>query len=63
LILVENYVYRRIYEPETLMHCGIILAANDRKAEGRKLLEESLQSSFELGPVISTKVRMKLEKL
>jgi tetratricopeptide (TPR) repeat protein len=63
LALIEKYVYRHTHEPEALIHCGFILAVNGQIAEARKVLEECLQSSFELGPVTTKKVRLKLKTL
>lgn len=59
----RNYVYRHTYEPEAMLHTATIFLAKGRNAEAQKMLEECLESSFELGPVKTKQVRQQLEKL
>jgi len=63
LDMAKGYVYKRTFEPEALMHTAFIYAAAGNKAVAKELLEECLQSSFELGPVATAAVKEKLEKL
>jgi hypothetical protein len=59
----KNYVYDHTFEPEPLMHTAFIYAANGRKEEARKLLEDCLESSYELGPLATKEIREKLASL
>lgn len=59
----KNYVYRHTYEPEAMLHTAMIFSAKGRKAKAQQLLEECLESSFELGPVKTAAIREQLKKL
>ena len=61
--IYNNYVKDRDFEPASLYRGGYILAAAGKKEEARKLLEQSLDSSFELGPVKTKMIREELQKL
>lgn len=59
----KSHVYKHTYEPDALMHTAFIYAAKGRKTEAREMLNECLQSSFELGPVAVKQVKEKLGSL
>ena len=63
LSLVEKYVYGYNHEPEALMHVAYIFEANGKVSEARRLLSECLNSSFELGPVLTEKIKEKLKSI
>jgi hypothetical protein len=63
LKISEAYVAGRSFEPIILMHSAFIKAANDKKEEARILLEECLESSFELGPSATREIKEKLAAL
>ena len=49
--LINNFVYKRNFEPEALLNTAMIFLAAGEKKKARALLKECLDSSFELGPV------------
>ncbi|MEO9872194.1 tetratricopeptide repeat protein [Ekhidna sp.] len=59
LKIYKENVEGQTYEPEALYHMGTVYHEMDQKA-GRKLLEESLEASYELGPLISLEIKEKL---
>ena len=61
--LSEAYVYKHSSEPDAMMHTAFIYAANGKKQEAKELLQECLESSFELGPVASKEIKDKLASL
>lgn len=63
LTLVEKYVYGYNYEPEALLHVALIFEANGKLNESRRLFSECLKSSFELGPVLTEKIKNKLKSI
>lgn len=56
-------VYKRTFEPDALMHTAFIFADNGRRDEAEKLLKQCLESSFELGPVATRRIKEKLASL
>lgn len=63
LSVAESYVEGETYEPELLYHLGMIFLANGKDERAEKYLQEALESEFELGPSISSKIRQALEHL
>ncbi len=61
--IVRDYVNKKSFEPEALMNMGFINAAIGKKNEARKLLSTCLESSFELGPVETQKIKEKLKEI
>jgi tetratricopeptide (TPR) repeat protein len=61
--LIERFVLDKTFEPEALMNSAVVLAANGRSFKAKELLNECLQSSFELGPVKTAAVRDLLKEL
>ncbi|PIQ47363.1 MAG: hypothetical protein COW03_15870 [Cytophagales bacterium CG12_big_fil_rev_8_21_14_0_65_40_12] len=57
LALANKFVVDKSSEPEVLYHLGIIYMSNDMKTQGKKFLKEALESSFELGPLTSSKIK------
>jgi tetratricopeptide (TPR) repeat protein len=60
--IYNNYVKGRDFEPVSLYRGAYILKAVGRKEEAKKFFEESLESSFELGPVITKMIKEELAK-
>jgi tetratricopeptide (TPR) repeat protein len=59
----RSYVYKMTFEPAAAMHTAFIYAANGKTKEARAMLNECLESSFELGPVSVKKIKEKLAAL
>lgn len=59
----KNNVNRRTFEPNAVLHTALIFAANGKKKEARQMLEECLESSFELGPLQTKEIKKQLESL
>jgi tetratricopeptide (TPR) repeat protein len=60
--IYNNYVKARDFEPVSLYRGAYILKAVGRNNEAKKLFEESLESSFELGPVTTKIIKEGLAK-
>lgn len=58
--IASTYVYGQTFEPDAKLHTGFIFAANQQEEKAREILEECLDSSFELGPMTTKKIREKL---
>jgi lipopolysaccharide biosynthesis regulator YciM len=63
LEIAKGYVNRMTFEPDAIMHTAYIYAANGKKNEAKQMLEECLQSSFEIGPLATKQVIEKLQSL
>ena len=59
----RSYVHKRTFEPDAAMHTAFIYAANGKTKEARVMLNECLESSFELGPVSVKLIKEKLAAL
>lgn len=59
----SGHVYNFTFEPKALMHSGFIYAGIGKTEEGRKMLKESLESEFELGPIAKKQIEVKLATL
>ena len=57
LKVMENHVVGKTFEPEALFHLAHIYKANGKLNEVKKLKEELLESTFELGPIAAQKVQ------
>lgn len=58
--IYEAYVKGKTYEPEVILHMGIVYH-NAGEAEGNEYLEESLKAAYELGPVTTRKIKKMLK--
>ncbi|SEQ80744.1 Tetratricopeptide repeat-containing protein [Hyunsoonleella jejuensis] len=57
LEVIENHVAGKTFEPEVLYHMAEIYKANGKMKDAKKLKKELLQSSFELGPLMTENIR------
>jgi tetratricopeptide (TPR) repeat protein len=62
-LLSNNYVYKRNFEPDALMHTALVFSAAGKKEKAKELLEECLAGSFELGPVKTKFIQAQLKLL
>lgn len=62
LAIVNEYIRGDASEPEIMYHTGLILKTAGHRREGRRLLDEALAGSFELGPVITSELMTELNK-
>lgn len=63
LELARAFVHNKTFEPDALISTAFIYAANGKKAEAKKLLEECLESEFEIGPLQTKEIKEKLALL
>ncbi|MEZ4959972.1 MAG: hypothetical protein R2830_09145 [Saprospiraceae bacterium] len=63
LRILQQHVMEQTGEPVALYHTGLILKATGHEKEARKFLEEALQASFELGPVLAHDIEENLAQL
>jgi tetratricopeptide (TPR) repeat protein len=61
--IVTNYVYKRNFEPDALYHTALIFSDAGKKDKAKELLEECLDSSFEMGPLKAEMIREQLSIL
>ncbi len=61
--LYRDRVEGKTFEPDAQYKGAFILLANGRKEEGVKMLEDCLESSYELGPVVAKKIRDELKRI
>lgn len=52
----SSYVVGQTSEPDAIMHSAFIYAANGMEKEAKKMFKECLESSFELGPVATSRI-------
>jgi tetratricopeptide (TPR) repeat protein len=57
------YVLNKCFEPDALFYLGKIYQASGDKTMARQLLHDAYNSSFELGPVMSNRIREALNDL
>jgi tetratricopeptide (TPR) repeat protein len=61
--ITTRYVLNKTFEPDAQLHSAIILAAAGETPKARALLNECLQSSFELGLVTANQINDHLKNL
>lgn len=54
---ISSYVLGQSFEPETQMNAAIILAVHGKKQQAKQLLDNCLESSFELGPAATQRIK------
>ena len=57
LLIAEEHVANKTFEPETLYHLAKIYKANGKLSEAESLKRELLESTFELGPVMERDIK------
>lgn len=57
LNIMENHVIGKTFEPETLFHLAQVYKANGEIDKASKLKQELLESTFELGPLMTEKIK------
>jgi len=60
--ILQNYVYGKTFEPETLYHMAIIFSKAGKVKEAKELFNQCLSASIELGPVKTTHIREELKR-
>jgi tetratricopeptide (TPR) repeat protein len=63
MFIAQKYVDGKTFEPDAAYHLGMIYHANGFDTEAEKLLEAAMESSFELGPMITRDIQKTLEKI
>lgn len=58
--IYEENVKGKTYEPDVIYHMGVVYAAANMK-EGERFLEESLEASYELGPIVTNDIKKRLK--
>ncbi|PQV46560.1 Tfp pilus assembly protein PilF [Jejuia pallidilutea] len=57
LEIMENYVVGKTFEPEALYHLAKVYKANGKTEAAKKLKKQLLESSFELGPLMTESIK------
>ncbi|MEQ9426426.1 MAG: hypothetical protein RJQ09_18535 [Cyclobacteriaceae bacterium] len=55
--IIEQNIVNQTYEPESLYHMGVIYLKAGHNEKGMKLLNEALESSYELGPEVTRQIK------
>jgi tetratricopeptide (TPR) repeat protein len=58
--LVKDFVIGRNFEPEAQLHMAYILKSKGETKKAQELLNECLESSFELGPVVTSQIKKQI---
>lgn len=61
--MVNSRVRNKTFEPDALYHIGVIYKQAGNKKLARQYLNEALQSSFELGPLVTNDIQKELKTL
>lgn len=61
--ILEEKVSGKTFEPDVLYHAGMIYQAAGQKDKAREYLKEAAEASFELGPLMSQKIKTSLKKI
>ena len=61
LELAKDYIEERTSHPEVLYHLGVIFKKNNFEEKGNTYLKQALESTFELGPLTTEKIKMALK--
>ena len=61
--IINNFVYKRNFEPTALWHMATIFASVGKTAKAKELLQECLKYSFELGPLKTKRIKEQFNKL
>ncbi len=61
--MVNGRVLNKTFEPDALYHIGIIYKQAGNKKLAKQCLNEALQSSFELGPLVTNDIKKELQTL
>lgn len=57
LEVMENHVVGKTFEPEAMYHLAEVYKANGKIDEAQQLKEELLESTFELGPIMTQDIK------
>ncbi|MBN8650491.1 MAG: hypothetical protein J0L67_03640 [Cytophagales bacterium] len=63
LLTAYEHVQGKTFEPDAAYHLGMIYLANNLPSEAKKYLNEAIESSFELGPIITRDIKNTLAKI
>ena len=61
LELAENHIENKTSHPEVLYHLGVIFKKNNFEEKGNTYLKQALESTFELGPLTTEKIKTALK--
>jgi tetratricopeptide (TPR) repeat protein len=62
-LVANNYIAKRNYEPDALFHLGVIYFSSGNKELAKQYLNEALESSYELGPLVTNEINEYLKQL
>jgi tetratricopeptide (TPR) repeat protein len=63
IAIAEKQVVNKNFEPDAIYHLGILYKQTGNKKLARKYLKEAMESSFELGPLVTKEIKEELEQL
>ncbi len=61
--IAQSRIINKTFEPDALYHIGILLKQSGDKTTAKQYLTEALESSFELGPLVTTEIIQELKTL
>jgi tetratricopeptide (TPR) repeat protein len=61
--IANKYVVSQTFEPDALYHIGMIYKAVGDEEKAKQYLTQALESKFELGPIVTSKIKTALSTL
>ena len=61
--IAQSRIINKTFEPDALFHIGLLLKQSGDKTAAKQYLTEALESSFELGPLVTNEIKQELKTL
>lgn len=61
--IAQSRIINKTFEPDALFHIGLLLKQSGDKTAAKQYLKEALESSFELGPLVTNEIKQELKTL
>jgi hypothetical protein len=61
--IAQSRIINQTFEPDALYHIGLLFKQSGNKTAAKKYLTEALESSFELGPLVTNEIKQELKTL
>lgn len=61
--IAQSRIINKTFEPDVLFHIGLLLKQSGDKTAAKQYLTEALESSFELGPLVTNEIKQELKTL
>lgn len=61
--IAQSRIINKTFEPDALFHIGLLLKQSGDKTAAKQYLTDALESSFELGPLVTNEIKQELKTL